>query len=62
MSVIVDGREWKEYDIEWNDDEGRLFSFSIRALSREHASYILQDIKRTARLGFGEIIGRYENG
>ncbi|ATS93784.1 hypothetical protein P12B145kb_p068 [Pectobacterium phage DU_PP_IV] len=58
MSVIVEGREWKEYSIEWNDVEGRKFSFSIMAISKEHASYILEEIKQTARLG-DEIVGRY---
>lgn len=60
MSVVVDGRVWSEYTVEWNDADGKLFSFSIFALSREHASYVLEEIKSTARLG-DEIIGRVKS-
>lgn len=58
MSVVVEGRVWKEYSIEWYDVEGRKFSFNISAISKEHASYILEEIKKTARLG-DEVMGKY---
>lgn len=58
MSIMVEGREWKEYSIEWYDVEGRKFSFNISAISKEHASYILEEIKNTARLG-DEVVGKY---
>lgn len=57
MSVIVDGKEWKEYAIEWTDIDGGVFAFTIYALSLEHASYRLEELKNNARLG-GEIIWR----
>lgn len=34
MSVIVDGRTWKEYSIEWNDVDGKLYPFNFFAISR----------------------------
>lgn len=59
MSVVVEGRTWKEYSIEWNDVDGKLYSFNIFAISREHASYILEEIKNTGRLADGEVVGKY---
>jgi len=60
MSVYVGGREWKEYTLEWKSMEGREFSTSIFALSPEHASYVLEDIKSTGVIG-DEIVGRTGN-
>ena len=51
---IVDGKLWKPYSISFTTQEGE-FSFEIYALSMEHASYILEDIKRTGKLD-GELL------
>lgn len=56
MSVVVDGRTWKEYSIEWYDVDGKLY-----AISREHTSYIWEEMKATGRLADGEIIAKVKN-
>lgn len=61
MSVVVDGRTWKEYSVEWNDVDGKLYSFNFFAISREHASYIWEEMKATGRLADGEIIAKVKN-
>lgn len=54
--VFIDGIEWKLYEVFHLDDEGRKFSFHIRAISFEHAACIVDDIRETAWLG-GQIVG-----
>lgn len=49
--VFIDGIEWKLYEVFHLDDEGRKFSFHIRAISFEHAACIVNDIRETAWLG-----------
>ena len=50
-TVNVDGREWHLFSVNFTDADGRQFSFNIYAISREHASYIVQEIRETATLG-----------
>ncbi|HFD1500676.1 TPA: hypothetical protein ACF1LI_004438 [Klebsiella pneumoniae] len=54
--VNVDGRDWHLFDVHWSDADGRKYSFYIYAINREHASYVVQEIKDTAQLG-DEIVG-----
>lgn len=61
-TVVVEGLEWKEFPIEWTDsDTGRVYSTNIFAISRDHAACVLEDIRSSARLGFGEVVGKYES-
>ncbi|WP_447842850.1 hypothetical protein [Enterobacter cloacae] len=50
-TVNVEGRDWHLFSVNWSDAEGRQFSFHIYAISREHASYIVEEIRNTATLG-----------
>lgn len=56
QTEVVDGREWKIHSVEYSTKDGKTLSFYIYALSKEHASYLLEDIKNTAYLSDGEII------
>jgi hypothetical protein len=56
QSVEIDGKTWRIFDVNFKDDEGRLYGFYIYAISREHAACVLDDIKRTATLSDGDII------
>lgn len=50
-SVNVEGRDWHPFIVNYEDVEGRQFSFHIYAINREHASYIVEEIRATATLG-----------
>lgn len=50
-TVNIDGIDWHLYSIEYQDNEGRKYSFDIYAISREHAACILDDIKNSATIG-----------
>lgn len=50
--------EWKEYLVDFETQEGT-FSVSIFALSFEHASYRLEELKATAKL-VGELVGEVD--
>jgi len=54
--TMPDGKVWKIFDVGFTDADGVKFSFYIYALSREHASYVVEDIKRTALLEPGDIV------
>ncbi|ELP5887739.1 MAG: hypothetical protein JJO71_14420 [Escherichia coli] len=56
LQVEVEGRTWKLFSVDFMADE-RKYSFYIYAINREHASYIVDDIKRTAELSPGNIVG-----
>lgn len=49
LQVEVEGRTWKLFSVDFMADE-RKYSFYIYAINREHASYIVDDIKHTAEL------------
>lgn len=53
---MPDGKEWRLFDVGFRDADGRKFTFYIYALSREHASYMVDDIKRSASLEPGDIV------
>lgn len=50
MCVHHEGKDWYPFRVNFLDDEGRQFSFHIYAISREHASYVVQEIRETATL------------
>lgn len=52
-SLVVNhkGKDWHPFQVNFSDAEGRQFSFHIFAINREHASYIVQEIRETATLG-----------
>lgn len=51
MSVHHDGKDWYPFQVNFSDADGRQFSFTIYAVNREHASYVVQEIRETATLG-----------
>ncbi|MGY5368778.1 hypothetical protein ACXGQP_15710 [Enterobacter oligotrophicus] len=54
--TMPDGKVWKIFDVGFTDADGVKFSFYIYALSREHASYVVEEIKKSAILEPGDII------
>ncbi|MCM7781184.1 hypothetical protein M8T12_08895 [Enterobacter ludwigii] len=50
-SVHHEGKNWYPFSVNFSDADGRSFSFTIYAVNREHASYIVQEIRETATLG-----------
>lgn len=47
--VRVNGRDWHTFACEYTTPDGK-FGFEIKAISPEHASYMLQDLKESAVL------------
>lgn len=54
-SVVVDGRTWRLFGIEYTTADG-VFTTYIHALSFEHAAALLHELRDTAKL-IGEIHG-----
>lgn len=50
-SLPHEGKDWYPFLVNFSDSDGRQFSFTIYALNREHASYVVQEIQETATLG-----------
>ncbi|EPL0394423.1 hypothetical protein [Enterobacter ludwigii] len=50
-SVHHEGKDWYPFSVNFSDADGRSFSFTIYAVNREHASYVVQEIRETATLG-----------
>ena len=55
LSVDVDGIRYHAFDVYYRADD-KTGSFYIYALNREHASYLVSDIRKTATLAPGNII------
>lgn len=55
MSTVVNGRRWYLYSAEFDSDDSK-YGFYFYALSDEHASYRLEELKQTATLT-GRILG-----
>lgn len=51
MKVRHEGKDWYPFQVNYTDIDGRPFSFHIYAVDREHASYVVQEIRETATLG-----------
>lgn len=60
LSVVVDGRTWNLFDAAFTTPDGT-YSFNFYAISHEHASMILDDIKATAVLT-GQVVDCIKNG
>jgi hypothetical protein len=54
-TVRVDGRTWNLFSVDYDTPDGK-FSFYIYALSSEHASMIVEEIRATARVS-GQVCG-----
>lgn len=52
LSVVVCGREWHPYDIQFESPDGR-YSVYLYAISEEHAHLQLDALKET-----GKVIGK----
>ena len=57
ITVSVDGRYWHLFEVEFDTAEGK-FSTHIYAISAEHASHVVEELKATARLA-GQVCGVY---
>ena len=55
QSLAHEGRVWRLFSVNYLIDDTPL-SFYIHAISKEHASYLLEAIKETALLADGQII------
>ena len=56
LTVQVEGREWRLFDVNYIDADGRTMSFYIYAINREHASYQVEEIRKSAVLAPGDIV------
>lgn len=59
-TVDVDGVSWRLTEGIYKDVDGRQYAFYFYALDRHHASYIIEDVRRTATLEDGNTIERIE--
>lgn len=59
IQTVVDNRTWNMYTVEYETPDGT-FSFYIYAISDEHASYLVEELKQTAKLA-GKIEGFVKN-
>jgi hypothetical protein len=55
ISTVVSGKTWHLFGVSFDTAEGE-FGTYIYALSFEHASYIVEELKQTARLS-GQLEG-----
>lgn len=59
-AVEVNGRTWFLHSLTYRDADGGKYSVYFYALSKEHASYIVDEIRNTAELDRDSIIGIYD--
>ena len=50
-SVVVNGVRWDLFSVDYRTVDDQTFSVYIYALNKEHASYIVEELKNTATLG-----------
>ena len=55
LTALVDGRVWGLFAVEYTTADG-VFSTYVYALSSEHASYIVDEMRSTAKL-VGQVAG-----
>lgn len=55
LQTVVAGRTWHCYSVEFTTADGNFLTY-IYALSDEHASHIVEELRATAKLG-GRIEG-----
>jgi len=58
--AVVNGMQWRLYPVDFKTAEGT-FSVYLYALNREHAAAILLELKETAALRDGELVGITRN-
>ena len=58
--AIVNGLQWQLYPVDFKTDEGT-FSVYLYAINREHATAILLELKDTAVLRDGNLVGITRN-
>ncbi len=54
-TVIVNGREWHLFAVDFETADGK-FATYVYAISREHASHIVEELRNTATLA-GQVVG-----
>ena len=54
--AVVHGLQWQLYPVDFKTEEGT-FSVYLYAINREHAAEILLELKETAVLRDGELVG-----
>ncbi|EKS6729406.1 hypothetical protein OSG44_002821 [Enterobacter mori] len=59
-TVEVNGRTWFLHSLTYRDADERKYSVYFYALSKEHASYIVEEIRSTAELDSDTILGVYD--
>lgn len=58
--AVVNGMQWRLYPVDFKTAEGA-FSVYLYALNREHAAAILLELKETAVLRDGDLVGITRN-
>ena len=58
--AMVNGLQWQLYPVDFKTEEGT-FSVYLYAINREHAAAILQELKETAVLREGDLVGITRN-
>ncbi|NBF16381.1 hypothetical protein GV729_13990 [Pseudomonas sp. Fl4BN2] len=58
--ALVNGQQWQLYPVDFKTEEGT-FSVYLYAINREHAAAILQELKETAVLREGDLVGITRN-
>ena len=58
--TMVNGLQWQLYPVDFKTEEGT-FSIYLYVLNREHAAAILRELKETAVLRDGELVGITRN-
>ena len=58
--AMVNGLQWQLYPVDFKTEEGT-FSIYLYAINREHAAAILLELKETAVLRDGDLVGITHN-
>ena len=58
--ALVNGLQWQLYPVDFKTEEGT-FSVYLYAINREHAAAILLELKETAALRDGDLVGITHN-
>lgn len=58
--ALVNGQQWQLYPVDFKTEEGT-FSVYLYAINREHAAATLQELKETAVLREGDLVGITRN-
>ena len=58
--ALVNGQQWQLYPVDFKTEEGT-FSVYLYAINREHAAAILLELKETAVLRDGDLVGITRN-